>query len=174
MTFIFWGTGVLFMSAALSALWHLRWMRRLPALSALPADGPSGAIPRCSVIRLAERDGVDHVTLSPGVVIESPWAKAWHLLFLISLSNWFAGVNRDRPKSYVGIGAFNLVRASAYRQCGGYEALKLTVVDDLKLGWLLRRAGHRTRGFFGAGDVECHWGSTIGAMIKVMEENNET
>lgn len=94
-------------------------------------------------------------------------ARAWHLLFLVSLLDWFSGVNRDRPKAYVGIGAFNLARAAAYRQCGGYEALRLTVVDDVKLGLLLRRAGKRTRGFPGADDVECHWGTTVGSMVKI-------
>jgi cellulose synthase/poly-beta-1,6-N-acetylglucosamine synthase-like glycosyltransferase len=122
-------------------------------------------------VRLAEHAGADHVTMSPGTVIKSLGAKAWHLLFLTSLLNWFSGVNRDKPKSYLGLGAFNLVRASAYRQCGGYEALRLTVVDDVKLGLLLRRAGKRTRAFLGMGDVECHWGTTIGSMIKIMEKN---
>jgi hypothetical protein len=32
-----------------------------------------------------------------------------------------------------------------YEQCGGYEALRLTVLDDVKLGLLVRRAGGRTR-----------------------------
>jgi hypothetical protein len=63
------------------------------------------------------------------------------------------------------------VRASAYRECGGYEALRLTVVDDVKLGLLLRRAGKRTRAFLGVDDVECHWGTTVGGMIKIMEKN---
>ena len=71
----------------------------------------------------------------------------------------------------MGIGAFNLVRASAYRQCGGYEALRLTVVDDMKLGLLLRRAGKRTRAFIGGGDVECHWGTTAWSTVKIMEKN---
>ena len=120
---------------------------------------------------LAQRDGADHVTMSPGTVLESLGSRAWHLLFLTSLLNWFSGVNRDRPKSFLGLGAFNLVRASAYRQCGGYEALRLTVLDDVKLGLLLTRAGKRTRAFLGVDDVECHWGSTVGSMVKVMEKN---
>src|SRR6185436_6169331 len=104
-------------------------------------------------IRLAERENAAHVSLSPGTVIEGLGARAWHLLFLTSLAGWFSGANRDRPKSYIGIGAFNLVRADAYRQCGGYEALRLTVVDDVKLGLLMRRAGGRTRAFLGVDDV---------------------
>src|SRR5207245_8982865 len=120
---------------------------------------------------LAERAEADHVTLAPGTVVASLGARAWHLLFLTSLLNWFSGVNRDRPKSYLGIGAFNLVRAAAYRQSGGYQALRLSVVDDLKLGLLLRRAGKRTRAFLGVDDVECHWGTTVWSMVKIMEKN---
>ena len=275
-TLIFSGTAALFLAMTFAALWHLRWVRRLPSLETLVA--PHGLAltaegrPRCSVviaardeetrieptirhllaqrhveteliivddrstdrtaailqrlaqedarvrvkrvevlpegwlgkchachlgataatgdwilftdadcwlkpdviaraIWLAERDGADHVTLAPGTVVESLGTRAWHLLFLTSLLNWFSGVNRDRPKSYLGIGAFNLVRAAAYRECGGYQALRLTVVDDVKLGLLLRRAGKRTRAFLGVDDVVCHWGTTVGSMVKIMEKN---
>jgi hypothetical protein len=92
-------------------------------------------------------------------------------MFLVSMVDCLSGVNRDRPKSFMGIGAFNLVRAAAYRQCGGYEALHLTVMDDMKLGLLLRRAGKRTRGFIGGDDVECHWGTTAWDTVKIMEKN---
>jgi glycosyltransferase involved in cell wall biosynthesis len=122
-------------------------------------------------VRLAERDGADHVTVTPGTRLESLGARAWHLLFLTSLLNWFSRVNRDRPKSYLGLGAFNLLRTAAYRQCGGYEALRLTVLDDVKLGLLVRRAGKRTRAFLGVDDVECHWGNTVRSMVKIMEKN---
>ena len=122
-------------------------------------------------IQAAQRDGVEHVTLAPGITVPSPGVCAWHLMFLLSFSNWFSGVNRDRPKSYLGLGAFNLVRASAYHECGGYEALRLTVLDDVKLGLLLRRAGKRTRAFLGADDVECHWGTNLTSMIQIMEKN---
>src|SRR6185295_3679370 len=51
------------------------------------------------------------------------------------------------------------------------EALRLTVLDDIRLGLLLRRAGKRTRAFLGVDDVECHWGTTVGSMVKIMEKN---
>jgi len=117
------------------------------------------------------RDAADHVTLVSGLAPGGLGLKASHLLFLLSLASWFSGVNRDRPRSFMGIGAFNLVRADAYRKCGGYEALRLTVVDDMKLGLLLRRAGKRTRAFIGGGDVECHWGTTAWSTVKIMEKN---
>jgi glycosyltransferase involved in cell wall biosynthesis len=121
---------------------------------------------------LAEREGADHVVIVPGMYLKSAATRAWQLLFLTSISHWFSGVNRDRPGSHIGSGAFNLVRAEAYRQSGGYEALRLTVLDDVKLGQLLVRAGKRTRAFLGAEDVECHWGTTVRSMIKLVEKNN--
>ncbi len=123
-------------------------------------------------VRLAERDGADHVVISPGMDLQSPGARAWHLLFLTTVLSWFSGVNRDRPKSHIGSGAFNMVRAAAYRQCGGYEALRLTVLDDVKLGLLLVRAGKRTRALLGGSDVECHWGTTVWSMVKLIEKNH--
>ena len=275
-TLLFSGTAALFLAMTFAALWHLRWVRRLPALETFTAADRSAssaeARVRCSVViaarneeerieetirhllaqreveaeftivddrstdrtgeilrrlakedariqvkrvdvlpdgwlgkcyachvgasaatgdwilftdadcwlkpdviaralRVAERDGADHVTLTSGLARGSLGLQASHLAFLMSLANWFSGVNLDRPKAYVGIGAFNLVRAAAYRQCGGYEALRLTVVDDIKLGLLLRRAGKRTRGFIGGGDAECHWGTTAWSMVKIMEKN---
>jgi cellulose synthase/poly-beta-1,6-N-acetylglucosamine synthase-like glycosyltransferase len=273
-TLIFGGTAALFLAMTCAALWHLRWMQRLPSLEALGAMDRSEFVTgiKCSVViaardeearieqtirhlfaqrdvevefivvddrstdrtseilqrlakedarlrvkrvdvlpegwlgkchachvgamaatgewilftdadcwlrpdvlaralRVAIRNNADHVTMTPSTVIENPATRAWHLLFLISLVNWFSGVNRDRPRAYLGMGAFNLVRASAYRASGGYEALRLTVVDDVKLGLILRRAGKRTRAFLGLEDVECHWGATVGTMVKVMEKN---
>src|SRR5687768_11277638 len=122
-------------------------------------------------LRVAARDAADHITLTPGVTAETLAARAWHLVFLGSLANWISGVNRDRPGAHLGIGAFNLVRTSAYRACGGYETLRLTIVDDIKLGLLLHRAGRRTRAFLGGADVECHWGTTVPRMIRIMEKN---
>jgi hypothetical protein len=122
-------------------------------------------------LRVADREKADHITLTPGVAAETLGARAWHLAFLSRLASWISGVNRDRSNAYLGLGAFNLVRASAYRECGGYEALHLTILDDVKLGLLLRRAGKRTRAFIGGDDVECQWGTSVPAMIKIMEKN---
>ena len=122
-------------------------------------------------LQVAERDGADHISMTPGTVIEGFGARAWHVFITTTFLDLIAGVNRDKPRAYFGIGAFNLVRTTAYRDCGGHEALRLTVVDDMKLGLLLSRAGKRTRGFLGMGDVECHWGTTLRGMVKIMEKN---
>lgn len=122
-------------------------------------------------LTVAEREAVDHVTLTPGVAPQTIAAEGWHLAFLITVVDWIAKVNLDKPGAHLGIGAFNLVRAETYRAFGGHETLRLTVVDDVKLGRLVRRVGGRTRAFLGGDDVECHWGVTIGHIVKIMEKN---
>jgi hypothetical protein len=122
-------------------------------------------------LHVAAVEAADHITLTPGVAPETISARAWHLALLSRLAIRMSAVNRDRPGAHLGLGAFNLVRTSAYRACGGYEALRLTIVDDVKLGLLLQRAGKRTRAFIGGDDAECHWGTTVPGMIQIMEKN---
>jgi hypothetical protein len=98
-------------------------------------------------------------------------AEGCHICFLLTVLDWMANVNQDKPKAHLGIGAFNLVRADTYRSFGGHKTLRLTVVDDIKLGRLVRNAGGRTRAFIGSDDVECHWGVTVRNFIKLMEKN---
>ncbi len=122
-------------------------------------------------IALAESEKVEHVTLTPGVSPRTWPAEGCHIAFLLTLIDWLANVNRDKPNAYMGIGAFNLVRADTYRKFGGHETLRLSVVDDMKLGRLVRRVGGRTRAFIGSADVECHWGVTARNLIQIMEKN---
>ena len=122
-------------------------------------------------LRAAERDAADHVTLLPGVSPRTLAAAGWHIVFTLGASDWVSRVNRNRPRAHLGVGAFNLVRAGLYRESGGHEKLRLSVVDDVKLGLLLQRAGCRTRGYLGASDAECHWGTTLGEGIQLMEKN---
>jgi hypothetical protein len=119
----------------------------------------------------AERTAADHIALTPGVLPHSIFGAAWQLVFAMGIGKRMSAVNRDRSRAHLGIGAFNLVGTIAYRECGGYEALRMTVVDDIKLGLLLRRCGKRTRAFIGGPDAECHWAASARAMIHVMEKN---
>src|ERR1041385_1353573 len=58
-TLIFGGTAAMFLAMTLAALWHLRWVRRLPAMETFtaterPASSPGQRV-RCSVV-IAARD----------------------------------------------------------------------------------------------------------------------
>jgi len=82
-----------------------------------------------------------------------------------------ARANRDRRFSFIGVGAFNLVRADAYRAIGGHEPLRLEVIDDLKLGWLLRRSGYRSRVYAEPEAVEVRWAPTVPDLVRALEKN---
>lgn len=124
-----------------------------------------------NALRVASTEGVQHITMTPGVSPCSIPAEAWHLAFLITVADWIARTNSDHPRGHLGVGAFNLVERKTYLKFGGHEKLRLTVVDDVKLGKLVRNAGGRTRAFIGGDDVECHWGTTVRQIIKIMEKN---
>jgi glycosyltransferase involved in cell wall biosynthesis len=123
-------------------------------------------------VRAAEAEGADHVTLMPGVSGATFLGHVCQLIFALGLNRRMVRVNGDRPNAYLGIGAFNLVRAEAYRASGGYERLRLEVADDVKLGLLLHRAGRRTRVFFAPDDVDADWSPGMVAMVRDLEKNH--
>lgn len=57
-TLIFSGTAGLFLIWTLSALWHIRWVRRLPSLESFKTASPENRI-KCSVV-IAARDEEAH------------------------------------------------------------------------------------------------------------------
>ena len=122
-------------------------------------------------LRLAAREQVQHIALTPSPIAATIGGYAWHYVFLAGLLDWFGRANRDVPGGYLGFGAFNLVQASTYRSFGGHEPLRLTVLDDVRLGLLVRRAGGRCRGFLGGADTRCHWGTTLGEGIRLTGKN---
>jgi hypothetical protein len=88
------------------------------------------------------------------------------LLDRAALVNW-----RLSRRSFIGVGAFNMVRASLYRSFGGHEPLRMEVVDDLKLGLLVKRAGGRTFLLGAFRDLEVDYGSSIPDLLHVIEKN---
>lgn len=113
-------------------------------------------------LRCALDGGWDHLTAAPharlpGVVL-SQFALYFGLLFSLFARPWAA--QDPRSRAHVGIGAFNLVRRTAYDAIGGHAALRLRPDDDLKLGKLLKQAGYRQVFLNGYGAIEVEWYSS--------------
>jgi hypothetical protein len=66
-------------------------------------------------------------------------------------------LRRPRTRAYFGVGAFNLVRRADYERAGGHRRLSLEVVDDVKLGLLLRRSGVAQGVADSGGLVQVRW-----------------
>ncbi len=114
---------------------------------------------------------VEHVVLTPGVENPTLPARAAIATFALGLIGPLARANRDERFGWAGIGAFNLVEARAWRAIGGHEGLAYEVVDDMKLGLLLRRAGFRTRSYLAGRELQAAWGRSAREILHVLEKN---
>jgi hypothetical protein len=116
----------------------------------------------------------DHLVLVPTTIIRR-WDEAALLSFFQIFGLW--GVRPWRvadpaaKRDALGIGAFNLVRRSAYERIGGFEALPMEIVEDLGLARRIKRAGLRQRVVFGRGLVSVHWAAGVPGLINVLTKN---
>jgi glycosyltransferase involved in cell wall biosynthesis len=116
----------------------------------------------------------DHLVTIPTTLIHR-WDEAAILGFFQIFALWGARPWRVAdPKSKrdaLGIGAFNLLRRSAYLQIGGFESLRMEIIEDLGLARRIKHAGLVQRVTFGCGLVSLHWASGIAGLIGVMTKN---
>jgi glycosyltransferase involved in cell wall biosynthesis len=80
-------------------------------------------------------------------------------------------VRDPKARDYIGVGAFNLIRRSAYEAIGTYKALRLEVVDDLKLGESIKKAGLRQDVVFGRELVSLRWAVGAAGVVANLEKN---
>jgi glycosyltransferase involved in cell wall biosynthesis len=116
----------------------------------------------------------DHLVTGPTTIIHR-WDEAAMLGFFQLFGLWAARpwkVADPRAKrDAIGIGAFNLLKRSAYEQIGGFAALRMEIVEDLGLARRIKRAGLAQRFAFGRGLVNVHWAAGVPGLINVMTKN---
>lgn len=89
------------------------------------------------------------------------------LLFLFK--PWKAQDTHNRH--FMGVGAFNLVRASAYHDVEGHEKIRTHPIDDIMLGKLLKEHGFRQNCLLGQDYVTVRWYENTGQMIDGLMKN---
>jgi glycosyltransferase involved in cell wall biosynthesis len=124
-------------------------------------------------VALAERQKWEHLTLLGRAEMFTFGEKIvmtfFGMGFLIGIRPW--RVSDPRSHVYAGVGAFQLIRRSAYESAGTHRRLRMEVVDDMKLGKLVKEAGFPS-GVARAGDaVSVHWHSGVGNMIRGTTKN---
>ena len=80
-------------------------------------------------------------------------------------------LERPGSRAFVGVGAFNLVRRDAYDSVGGHTALAFEVVDDAKLGLILRRSGIPQGALDSGGLVTVRWQQGFVASLNGLIKN---
>jgi glycosyltransferase involved in cell wall biosynthesis len=122
---------------------------------------------------LAQSRNLDHLTLFGDVDREGFWDTV--LLTFFGLAMHMAGeshrVSNPNSRAYLGIGAFQLVRRSAYEAVGTHKRLAMEVVDDMKLGKILKLGGYRSCVGVAVGFVAVRWHTGVGNLIRGVTKN---
>src|SRR5262249_11526192 len=71
----------------------------------------------------------------------------------------------------LGVGAFQLERRTAYEASGTHRRLAMEVVDDLKLGKILKRAGFRSAVGLAGDDVSVRWHAGVRSIVQGVTKN---
>jgi len=129
------------------------------------------ALKRAISYALANR--VDHLAATPLARMPSWLLQAFTVTFAIYFSLFIRlwAIRNPRSTAHVGIGAFNLVRAEAFRAVGGFERIRMRPDDDLKLGKIIKLGGFRQDLVNGDEFLIVHWYASLGEMIRGLEKN---
>lgn len=116
----------------------------------------------------------DHLVLLPTLIRktvgENMMSAVFQSLTLLAWRPWKIADPRARRES-IGMGAFNLVRSDVYRAVGGFEAAPLEVLEDLRLGYAIKRSGFRQRFVLGRGLIQVHWAPGAFGMVRNLTKN---
>ncbi len=125
------------------------------------------------VLAFAARQRLDHLAVLPDLRPMNPvhagLVSCFGQMFTVGCRAY--EMDRDRPRGGGGVGAFNLVRRAAYDRIGGHSLLRMEVVDDYKLGRLLKESGARQRLFNGFDLVRCPWHRGALQVVRGLEKN---
>ena len=124
-------------------------------------------------LALAESQEADHFITAPTAIVHTR-REGMIMAFLQVLGLWGARLWRvadPATRDAIGIGAFNLLRTSAYNQVGGFERLRFQVLEDLALGRLIKDAGLRQRVALAPQFVRVHWAAGIRGVLNTMTKN---
>ena len=130
-----------------------------------------------SVLRRAvaymEREKLDHLAIPPKAVVPGFLATAFLGMFALLFSLYTKPWKLRDPKhrAHIGIGAFNLVRASVYRSLGGHSSIALRVDDDMRLGKLIKSRGFVQDLVFGVNLMKVEWYPSFSAMQRGLTKN---
>jgi cellulose synthase/poly-beta-1,6-N-acetylglucosamine synthase-like glycosyltransferase len=122
----------------------------------------------------AEAEHADHLVLLPRFIMKRPGERMmiafFQMLFVFGHRPW--KVADPKSKDHMGVGAFNLVRRSVYDAVGGYQALRLEVLDDMKLGKIIKNAGYAQRNVFGGDLISLRWAKGAIGVVKNLTKNS--
>lgn len=127
---------------------------------------------RRSFAYLARRPA-DVLALCPAIDLGS-WSEALFLPMGAMAFLWLVPPDRvadPRSRFFCGIGAFTLVRRSAYAAIGGHAAAPMEAVDDMLLAHRAKAAGFANRVAIGGPGLRLRMYHGLGETVRAMRKN---
>jgi hypothetical protein len=124
-------------------------------------------------IHYATKTATDHLVLFPTAHMKTMGERMMigfpQVMSSFAMRPW--KVRDPKARDHIGVGAFNLIRRSAYEAIGTYKALRLEVVDDLTLGETIKKAGLGQDVVFGRDLVSLRWAVGAAGVVANLEKN---
>jgi cellulose synthase/poly-beta-1,6-N-acetylglucosamine synthase-like glycosyltransferase len=125
-------------------------------------------------LEYATTNGADHMVLLPTLVLRT-WGERMMIAFLQVLSVWGLRLwqvpDSESRRDSIGVGAFNLIRRTAYDALGGWEALRMEVLEDLALGRRVKANGFAQRVALGLDLVSVRWAHGAFGVVENLTKN---
>jgi cellulose synthase/poly-beta-1,6-N-acetylglucosamine synthase-like glycosyltransferase len=125
------------------------------------------------VMTLATTQQVDHLALMTQMTMVGFWERVvmtyFGLGFTLGTEPWQA----SNPKSskFTGIGAFQLMRRTVYDAVDGHRKLAMEVIEDMKMGKLVKKAGYRSQAGYAAQHIKVRWQAGLGNLVRGTTKN---
>lgn len=116
---------------------------------------------------------LDHLTASPAIKMPGRWLNLFGgfftMAFFMYTQPW--KVRNPRSAKFIGIGAFNLIRAATYCAIGTHQAIAMRPDDDMKLGKLVKKFGYKSEFVHGIKMLHVEWYDSLRAVVTGLEKN---
>src|SRR5271170_2091262 len=124
-------------------------------------------------VTLAKQQKLDHLTLVCNVEMRGFWEKTLITFFgfAFHLATDPYSVSNPNSRAYVGVGAFQLLRRGTYEAIGTHKRLAMEIVDDMKLGKLVKQSGFRSCVAIAQEFVTVRWHAGAGNVIRGVTKN---
>jgi glycosyltransferase involved in cell wall biosynthesis len=124
-------------------------------------------------VTYAEAEKADHVVLFPQMIMKRPgefmMIAFFQTMFVFGHRPW--KVADPKTRDHMGVGAFNLIRRSTYESVGTYKTLRMEVLDDMKLGKVVKNAGFAQRNVFGGDLISIRWANGAMGVVNNLTKN---
>ncbi len=124
-------------------------------------------------IALVKARNLEHLTLMGDVEMVGFWETVLITFFGMAfhLATDPYRVANPNSRAYVGVGAFQLLKRAAYEASGTHRRLAMEVVDDMKLGKIVKQSGFRSSAGVAQDFVVVRWHAGLGNLVRGVTKN---